>query len=62
MGGSRQTLVTDTSIWIDLYAGGLLNKIFELPFELAAPGEARLSWFFSSSTLALCHTLELYWK
>ncbi|MGM0632514.1 MAG: type II toxin-antitoxin system VapC family toxin [Pseudomonadota bacterium] len=28
-----KVLVSDTNIWIDLYRGGLLESVFELPYE-----------------------------
>lgn len=35
--GSRQTLVIDTNILIDFHQGGILEYIFELPFNLVTP-------------------------
>jgi predicted nucleic acid-binding protein len=29
--------ITDSSIWIDLHVGGLIEKVFQLPFQLTAP-------------------------
>lgn len=37
MGDGALLYVTDTNVWIDLYRGGLIEKAFEMPFELAAP-------------------------
>ncbi|MBC7083046.1 MAG: hypothetical protein H5T95_06085 [Firmicutes bacterium] len=33
----RQTYVTDANIWIDLHAGGLARRVFDLPARFAAP-------------------------
>ncbi|GEA15529.1 hypothetical protein E308F_17730 [Moorella sp. E308F] len=35
--GKRQTLVTDTNLWIDLDKGDLILQMFRLPYKLVAP-------------------------
>jgi rRNA-processing protein FCF1 len=37
MADSRRTHVTDTNIWIDLYAGGIIHEAFQLPLRFIAP-------------------------
>jgi hypothetical protein len=37
MGAGALLCVTDTNIWIDLHRGGIIEKAFEMPLELAAP-------------------------
>lgn len=33
----RRIHVTDTNIWIDLYAGGIIHEAFQLPLRFVAP-------------------------
>ncbi len=35
--GSRLICVTDTNVWIDLHVGGILEKVFTLPFSFISP-------------------------
>lgn len=37
MADSLQIYVTDTNIWIDLYAGGIIHEVFQLPLRFIAP-------------------------
>ena len=37
MGDSEHIYVTDTNIWIDLYAGGIIQDALRLPFQFVAP-------------------------
>jgi len=36
-GDYRRIHVTDTNIWIDLYAGGIIHEAFQLPLRFIAP-------------------------
>ncbi len=37
MADSRRIHATDTNIWIDLYAGGIIHEAFQLPLRFIAP-------------------------
>lgn len=37
MADSRRIHVTDTNIWIDLDAGGVIHEAFQLPLRFIAP-------------------------
>jgi hypothetical protein len=37
MADFRRIHVDDTNIWIDLYAGGIIHEVFQLPLRFIAP-------------------------